>query len=266
MRGEIRQLFFYPIKGLSPQPLDRVELRPGQGFPFDRVFGLARHDSDYRPRDFRPIPKTQFIVLVKEERLAGLQTSFDPLSWRLQIRVCGNLAFEDDLSTAAGVARTIDFFATMFDLGADERPIFAYGGENRFTDVSVVSKEMMNAVSLINLESVRDFARRIGQPVDPRRFRANIYFEGLPPYSELDLLDQEITIGAARLRVTMRTRRCAATEVNPQSALRDIAVPQLLMKHLGHSDMGVYAEILEGGPVQPGTVIAAPAAAGTHHG
>ena len=137
--------------------------------------------------------------------------------------MAGNPAFEEDLSTAAGIARTIDFFATMFDLGPEQRPIFAYAGVNRFTDVSVVSREMMNAVSLINLASVRELARRIGQALHPLKFRANIYFDGLPPFSELDLLDRKITIGPVRLKVTMRTRRCAATEVNPKP--RDATFP-----------------------------------------
>ena len=114
---------------------------------------------------------------------------------------------------------------------------------------------MMNAVSLINLESVRDFAKRIGRPVDPMRFRANIYFDGWPPFSELDLVDKELAIGDARLKIVMRTRRCAATEVDPATSRRDIAVPRLLMNTYGHPDMGVYAEVLSEGVISPGDVI-----------
>ena len=194
-------------------------------------------------------------MLVREERLAKLQTSFDPKTRRLQIRMADHPALEEDLSTAAGIARTIDFFATMFDLGPEQRPIFADAGVNRFTDVSVVSRDMMNAVSLINLESVRDLANRIGQELHPLRFRANIYFDGLPPFSELDLLDRKITIGSACLKVTKHTRRCAATEVNPETARRDIPVPSLLLQHLGHANMGVYAEVLNGGEIEKGASI-----------
>jgi uncharacterized protein YcbX len=255
MSGRVTDLFHYPVKGLSAQRLKRVELIPGEGFPFDRVFGLARHDSEYDPSYFRPLPKTQFIVLVREERLAELQTCFDPKTRRLQIRIAGNPAFEDELSSAPAIARTIDFFATMFDLGPERRPIFADAGANRFTDISVVSREMMNAVSLINLESVRELARLIGQELHPLRFRANIYFDGLPPFSELDLLNREIAIGPARLRVTMRTGRCAATEVNPETARRDIPVPRLLLQHLGHANMGVYAEVLDGGGIESGALV-----------
>src|SRR5690606_38334868 len=50
-------------------------------------------------------------------------------------------------------------------------------------------------VSLINLESVRDLGARIGAEVHPLRFRGNIYVEGLPAWSELDLVARRITIG-----------------------------------------------------------------------
>ena len=255
MSGRVTDLFHYPIKGLSAQRLKRVELVQGEGFPFDRVFGFARHGSDYDPMHFKPLPKTQFIVLANDERLADLQTCFDPKSRHLQIRAEGNPAFEDDLSSAAGIARTIDFFATMFEFGPERRPRFAYAGANRFTDVSVVSREMMNAVSLINLESVRALAKLIGQELHPLRFRANIYFDGLPPFSELELLNREIAVGPARLKVTMRTGRCAATEVNPETAQRDIPVPRLLLQHLGHANMGVYAEVLDGGEIESGVPV-----------
>jgi uncharacterized protein YcbX len=114
---------------------------------------------------------------------------------------------------------------------------------------------MMNAISLINLDSVRDFEKRIGRAVDPMRFRANIYFDGWPPFRELDLVGKEISIGGVRLKVVMRTRRCAATEVNPQTARRDIAVPRMLMSTYDHPDMGVYAEVLGTGVIHPGDPI-----------
>lgn len=256
MIGAIQDLYNYPIKGLSPQRMEAVQVEAGEGFPFDRVFGFARHDSGFDPENPQPLPKDRFIVLVKEERLAGLQTSFDPLARTLRIDVQGKMVFDGDLSTPEGIADAVRFFSTMFNLGPYRRPIFAYGGEHRFTDVSVVSKEMMNAVSLINLNSVRDFEQRLGVPVNPLRFRANIYFDGWPAFRELDLLDHEFTIGSVRLKVTMRTRRCAATEANPDTGKRDISVPQLIMQNYGHSDMGVYAEILNPGIIQPGDEIA----------
>ena len=125
MEGVIQNLYHYPIKGLSAQRLARVELRKGEGFPFDRVFGFARHDSGFDVNDPRPLPKDRFIVLVKEERLAGLDTTFDPVKRHLRIEIANNNALVADLSTEEGIAHAVRFFSTMFDLGEGERPIYS---------------------------------------------------------------------------------------------------------------------------------------------
>jgi uncharacterized protein len=82
-----------------------------------------------------------------------------------------------------------------------------------------------------------------------------VYFEGWAPFSELERIGEEFQMGAVRLRLLRRTRRCAATEVNPVTARRDLPVPRLLLQHYGHADMGVYAEVLSGGQIAPGDVV-----------
>jgi len=51
------------------------------------------------------------------------------------------------------------------------------------------------------------------------------------------------------MRGTLRTRRCAATNVNPATALRDENLPAALVRNFGHPDMGIYLEVLTDGPV-----------------
>jgi uncharacterized protein len=258
--GSIRSLYYYPVKGLSPQPLESVQLAPGCGFPFDRMFGLARFDSGFDPGNPQPLRKTRFFMLARDERLAGLRTHLDPQTSRFTVRVAERVVHESDLSKPAGAAATSEFFAKMFGLDEAHRPTLAYAHPHRFTDVSVDSPQMMNAISLINLASVQDLARRIGSEVDHRRFRANVYFDGWEPFSELQRLDQEIQVGSLRLRILRRTSRCAATEVNPHTATRDLPIPRLLKQHYGHFDMGVYAEVLSGGTLALGDPISADAA------
>lgn len=254
-QGTITKLVHYPVKGLSGQTLPEVTLSPGQGFPHDRMFGFARAGSGFDPANPAPLPKDRFLMLMRDERLAGLASHFDPVSRVLVLKVQGRPVHDADLSTPEGRTATEGFFARMFDLTPDRMPRFVHADPHRFTDVSVVSAELMNAVSLINLDSIADLESRIGASIAPERFRANIYFSGWPAFSELALVGQEITIGTARARVTLRTRRCAATEVNPATARRDLPIPRLLHKHNGHSDMGVYAELLSGAEIRPGDCV-----------
>ncbi len=252
--GRIEELFTFPIKGLSPVAHQHIELQAGEGFPGDRLFGFAKGNSGFDPNNPKPLPKHRFLVLMQHAKIAGLSTSFDPATYIFTATEANGQVFTADLS-ADGERAAAAFFADYLGLEEAETPFFASAAPHRFTDVSVVSPTMMNAVSLINLASVRAFAARIAKPVDPMRFRGNILFDGWPAFAELDLVGETITVGATSFRILLRTKRCPATEVNPATAERDIPVPKLLQDCYGHSDMGVYAEVISDGDLKIGDSI-----------
>jgi uncharacterized protein YcbX len=70
------------------------------------------------------------------------------------------------------------------------------------------------------------------------------------------LLGQTLAIGDARLRIVKRITRCAAINVDPESAVRDLDIPPTLQRRLGHGDCGVYAEVIAGGSIGVGDAIA----------
>ena len=248
-------LYRYPVKGLSAEPLEAVELAPGRGFPHDRAWGFARSGTEFDQERPEPLPKGKFLMLARDERLAGLDTRFDPETLRLTVHVDGEEALRADMGTDEGRDAASAFLARALELGPERLPRFVSGGEHRFTDVSVVSERMMHAVSLLNLASVEDLERRAAHAIEPERFRANIVVDGLEPWSELGLVDREIELGGVRLRGVLRTRRCAATEVNPATARRDAKVPRLIATHFGHPDMGVYLEVVGGGTLRIGDAV-----------
>ncbi|MFL5136883.1 MAG: MOSC domain-containing protein, partial [Microvirga sp.] len=45
---------------------------------------------------------------------------------------------------------------------------------------------------------------------------------------------------------------CAATNVDPDTGIRDLEIPKGLMKAYGHFDCGIYAEVLQGGTLETG--------------
>ena len=254
MTASIQTLTHYPIKGLSGHDLSDVILKPNEGFPLDRVFGFARPDSGFDPANPVPLPKDKFHVLARDERLALLDTSYDAVTEVLTIKNGEKLdAFT--ISDAVGRAAASTYIREYLTLADTETPTLFAAHPHRFTDVSVTSAQLMNAISLVNQNSVDAFATKISEPVDAARFRANIVFAGMEAYAELDLLDQIIEIGDAHLRVLRRTKRCSATEVNLATGERDLKVPYLLSKNLGHMDMGIYAEVIKGGTICPGDTL-----------
>lgn len=108
-------------------------------------------------------------------------------------------------------------------------------------------------MSIINLDTVETMANAAGAPVDPRRFRANLYVSGLGAWRELDLPGHRIQLGGAELEITFPTERCRATTVRPGSGTRDLNFPALLASRFGHLYCGIYAKVVRGGPIAVGT-------------
>src|ERR1043166_3626213 len=176
-------------------------------------------------------------MLMRNGRLAALRTAFNQATHTLAITADGREAARGDLRTPEGRAEIERFFAGFC---ADElrgTPKVLHAAGHSFSDVA------RKVVSIINLASVAELETILGVPVDPLRFRANMYVQGWPAWSELDLIGREIAVGkSARLKVVKRIVRCAATNVDPDTGIRDLQIPDTLMRNLGHTDCGIYAE------------------------
>ncbi|MFJ5370542.1 MOSC domain-containing protein, partial [Bosea sp. CER48] len=111
-------------------------------------------------------------------------------------------------------------------------------------------------LSIINLASVADLEARLGRPVDPLRFRGNLMVSGLAPWAENDLVGRDIDgPNGLRLNVIKRIERCAATNVDPETAARDMQIPKALMQNYGHVDCGIYCRIVAGGALREGDAL-----------
>lgn len=247
MTGRVAALARHPVKGFTPEPLEFVRLTAGAHFPGDRLYAVEDGPSGFDPDDPQHIGKMAFTVLAKLPDVAAIRTRWSEdegslTAWHPDF---GEVTI--DLDDAGG--RTV--FATWLSgilAGQTRGPlkVLTAPDAHRFMD------SRTGFVSIINLESVRDFETRIGRKIDPARFRGNIMVDGWPAWSELDMTDQEIVIGEARLKGLKPIQRCAATHVDPHTAKRDIDVVALLREHYGHFDCGLYVEVIEGGNIRPG--------------
>jgi uncharacterized protein YcbX len=249
--AEIASLYRYPVKGLSPEPLPRVTLGVGETLPADRRYAIENGPSGFDPAAPVWLPKTYYLMLMRNERLAGLQTHFEDHSHLLTIRENGKIAARGDLETAEGRAAIEAFFAANFVSELKGPPKVISGSDHSFSDVA------KKVVSIINLGSLAAIENMVGLPVHPLRFRANLYVSGWPAWHEFDLLGRTLAIGEARLKIVKRITRCAAVDVDPETAVRDLDIPPTLMRRLGHNECGVYAEVTAGGVVAVGDAIAA---------
>jgi uncharacterized protein len=249
----ITGIYRYPIKGLTPEPLTGTRLKPGQTLASDRRYAIENGPSGFDPGMPTWLPKPHFLMLMRDEWLAALQTRFDDASHVLTIRHNGAIAAQGDLETPEGRAAIEQFFAGRYASQIKGPPKVLTSPGHSFSDVA------RKVVSIINLASVRAIENMVGHPVHPLRFRANLYVEGWPAWHEFELLGQTLAIGEARLKVVKRISRCAAINVDPDTAERDLAIPQALQRRLGHGDCGIYAEVTTGGSIAVGNTIMAEA-------
>ena len=63
----VKAIYRYPIKGLSPQAMTRVDLEAGRAFPFDRVFALARPGAPIDPAEPKWAKKSLFLMLMLDD-------------------------------------------------------------------------------------------------------------------------------------------------------------------------------------------------------
>jgi uncharacterized protein len=251
---KVDSLWRYPVKGLSPERLPFVNLTRGHGFALDRAYAVTDGSFEFDEARPQPMPKTHFLMLAKYERLALLKTRLEPTTHELTVEESGTsrvFALKRHAGRDALAAFMTDF------LGVELRGIarVAQAPGHQFTDISVHSVALMRSISLINLATVWDLARHVGMTLDPRRFRANVYFDGAEPWSELDWVGRDLRCGDVSLRIVRRTRRCPATSVNLENGTRNIDLPLAIRDYREHGDCGIYAEVLTDGRLEPGSAI-----------
>lgn len=242
---KVVSLYRYPVKGLSPEALNMVALSPGETMPGDRIYAIENGFSRFDPDHPRHLPKINFIMRMRNERLAGLHTEFDHATDTLTIYRGGKQVARGTLNTKLGRQLIEQFFAGFMrgELKGPPRVVAAPG--HSFSDVAA------KCLHFVNMATVQEVAETVGKPLDPLRFRANVYFDGPFAWEERKWMGRVLKLGTARLRVFKETERCEATNVNPETAERDTAIPPTLLRTYGHPCVGFYAEVIEAGEVRP---------------
>src|SRR3979411_1653151 len=105
----VKSIYRYPVKGLSAEKLPGIVLAPGQTVPADRLYALQERPSGFEPAAPAYIPKNRFLMLMRNERLARLDTHFDDATHMLTVREGGRAAARGAPRTHAGGHRDEGF-------------------------------------------------------------------------------------------------------------------------------------------------------------
>lgn len=246
----VAAIFRYPVKGLSAEPLSSTRLDPGETIAFDRAWAVENGPGRFDEANPRHLPKTCFLTLMRDERLATFRSEFDEATETLTILRSGKPVCKGALGTRPGRAIIEQFLAAYMEASLRGAPHVVRAAGHSFSDT------IAKCLHVINLASVKALEREMGRPVDPLRFRPNVVLANFPAWIEHDWVGQRLEAGSARLEVFERTDRCAATNVDPATGRRDLDIPAVLARRFGHTDFGVYARVIAGGAIAVGSPVA----------
>lgn len=246
----ITALYRYPVKGLSPERMDRVTLDVGATMPCDRAYAIENGPGRFDPDHPRHLAKINFLMLMRDERLATLETHFDEATTTLTILRDGKQVSRGNLATPIGRQLIEQFLGAYMKGALRGAPKIVSAEGHSFSDVAA------KCLHIVNLASLAELERALGRKIDPLRFRPNLILAGLPAWEEFQWLGKSLTAGTVGLKVFHRTQRCDATNVDPKTGQRDLAIPSVLQRTWGHTDFGVYARVTAAGDIAEGAAVA----------
>jgi uncharacterized protein len=235
---------------LTPEKLAHADVAVGATLLADRRYAIENGPGRFDPAAPRHLPKITFLMLMRDERLASLRTHFDDVTETLTIQRDGKQVARGALNTPIGRTMIEQFFAAYMkgELRGAPKIVAAHG--HSFSDVAA------KCVHIVNLASVRDLERITGASIDPLRFRANLYIDGVEPWGEFKWLDKTLaTAGGVKLDFFARTQRCDAVNVDPATGKRDMGLPAVLSRSFGHTDVGIYAKVSAAGRLSEGDAL-----------
>lgn len=239
MTRHLSRICRHPIKSHGREDLASVVLSAGEGLPWDRHWAVA-HDAARLEPGWNPC--VNFARGSKAPGLMGINARLDATTATITLTHPdrGAITFRPD--DAADLPRFLDWVRPLNPEGRAQPERIVTAGR-------IMSDTDYPSVSILNLASNRDLSARMGVDLSPYRWRGNLWVEGAEPWEEWAWVGRRLQIGGAVLEVVERIVRCKATTANPDTGRIDADTLGALQAAFGHQDFGVYARVVEGGPV-----------------
>ena len=255
MDARVSWIAYTPVKGLRLQEVPEAELTP-DGIAGDRTFHLI----DERGR------------LTNSKRVGSLQqvtASWDEAAGSLALHFPDGMTVADKVGRGAPV--TTDFYGRAVDGAFVDGPFSDALSEFAGTTLRLVRPDQSGAgvdrgregaVTILSQGSLERLAGVAGvDSVDGRRFRMNLGVEGVEPHAEDDWVGRDIRVGETVVRPCGNVGRCAITQRDPESGVKNLDTLEALAVYRRHLDtteelaFGVFGEVRTPGTVRVGDAV-----------
>ncbi|MEJ6390852.1 MOSC domain-containing protein [Gymnodinialimonas ulvae] len=242
MTWTLDRIWRHPIKGIGAEPLDRVDLAANRPVPGDRAWAVLESGGDASDgwRSCR-----NFLRGAKGPSLMAVMARSEGEVFHFSHPDRPDITVDPTRDHAA----LFDWLAPIYPAERPAPAALVPAPPEGMSDAPFAS------ISILNAASLRALGQKLGQSLDPRRFRGNLLVEGLAPWEEFDLVGKTLSIGDARLEVIEPITRCRATEANPETGRRDANTLRGLEDGWGHQDLGVYAMVRSAGTIATGDTV-----------
>jgi uncharacterized protein YcbX len=259
MSATISSINYCPVKSVSFQSIEKCEIKKDVGIIGDRIFAFAKDLDLEQAKLFEKSPaerkgkwnkvltlknspvlnkynflfkKNKLILIFKNKEILTINAS--ELSER-QLLSNKILELENSLKKPIVLMKN------------EESPFF---------DTSISNKvDFINSVSLLNIQSINDFQKKIDKKVEISRFRGNICVDGIKPWEEQEWVGKTIKINNVSFKVEKKIPRCVAINLKPQTDDNSLNLLQALKKTYNHFDMGIYLTALDDGKINIGNSV-----------
>ena len=244
-----------PVKTLSFQSIESCDVKKDLGMVNDRIFAFSRGVDLDKANSMEKNPNERklnnFLTLKNSPVLNKYNFTYsnNRLTLHLNEKVIISISIDSSEEINLLSNKLIELESSL------AKPIYLLSNnEFPFFDTSH-SNNIFNSMSLINLNSVKDFEKKINEKVEFQRFRANFYVEGIEAWEERNWINKIIKINNISFKVEKNIPRCVAINLKPKTDDNRLNLLKSLKKTYSHFDMGVYLTALEDGKINVGNKV-----------
>ena len=241
----LKKLYFSPVKSLSFSSKESLKIKQNVGIQNDRIFAFTRIINETEANNYEKDPNKRnlnFFLTLRNSPFLN-KYNFEYKENELSLFLEKNLIKKISLNDNNNLKLIADELKKL-ESSINYVPYLIKNVDFPFFDTMP-----QNSISLINMNSIKDFEKKIDYKIDHERFRGNIYINDIDPWLEFNWINKKILINDCSFMVLKKIRRCSATNLKLNSDRFDINVPQKLREVYGHINMGVYLKPLNDGTI-----------------
>ena len=256
MSATISSINYCPVKSISFQTIDKCEIKKDIGIIGDRIFAFAKDLDLDKAQLFEKSPEerkgkwNKVLTLKNSPVLNKYNFLYKKNSLTLTLNDKEILTIDiNELSERQLLSNKI----IELENSLKEPIVLMKNEEFPFFDTSISNKvDFINSVSLINIQSINDFQKKINEKVEISRFRGNICIDGIKPWEEREWIGKTIKINNISFKVEKNIPRCVAINLKPTTDDNSLNLLQSLKKNYNHFEMGIYLTALDDGEINLG--------------